>query len=117
MIRKTTNKQFPVLDKRGKSIGDYYISLKVEEVIFNEVNAVCKGFYYYVNENLETNVLDYFNIIFNWNEVMWIEDNMLPDISSPNLKDALFNRILEFTNLQLQVESGENYGTLYTDWE
>lgn len=117
MIKKRTKTQFPILDKRGKSIGNFYISLKIEEVTFNEVNTLCKGFYYYVNENLETVILDSFSILFNWRDITIIEDNMLPDINSPNLKEVLTQRVLEFTDLQIQVESGDNYGTALEDWE
>jgi hypothetical protein len=116
MITKQTKTPFPILDKRGKPIVEFIIYLKVVELIINEANITVNGFYYYKDEQEEIIVLDKFSEFFTWDIISAIEMILQP-LDTISLMEALLQRMNEFTDLQIQSESGQNYGTLYTDWE
>lgn len=116
MIQKQTKTSFPILDKRNKIIGNYIIHLKVEDIYFNESNVNVNGYYYYINDNESVVLLDRFNINLSWEQIDNVELSLQP-LDTTSLKNTLSQRIEEFTDIQLMLESGENYGTTYDDWE
>jgi len=116
MIQKQTKSQFPILDKRNKVIGNYIIYLKVEDISFNESNVNVNGYYYYINEDSSIYMLDRFNRNLLWEQIENVELSLQP-LDTISLKEAMNQRIGEFTDIQLMLESGENYGTTYEDWE
>ena len=115
MVKLKTKTEKELFDKRLKSLGFHIVRLIVNEISANGSGAVANGFYYYEDENGQQ-VLDAFRTNFAWETVAMAETE-LPEFNSNSLKDAFIQRIIEFSFMQQQIESGENYGTIYTDWE
>ena len=117
MIKFKTKTEFPILDKRGKIIGNYIIRLIVNNINAYINGAVATGFYYYSNEDGEEITLDNFKSDFAWDLVAVAETN-LPTLESQNsLKANIYQRVAEFGLMQQMIESGSNYGTQGSDWE
>jgi hypothetical protein len=51
-----------------------------------------------------------------WDTVVSLETILNP-INVTTLKEAILQRVQEFTLLKLTEESGENFGTVIEDWE
>lgn len=116
MVKFKTKTEKEVRDKRGNIIGSFIIRLIVNVIKANLTGAVADGFYYYINAEGEEEMLDAFNTKFNWQDVEQAELS-LPTFDCNHLKEAFIQRIIEFTFIQQQIESGQNFGTVYEDWE
>lgn len=117
MIKFKTKTEFPILDKRGKIIGNSIIRLIVNNINADINGAVATGFYYYCNEDDNEITLDAFKSDFPWDLVGLAEQQLPPLESSQSLKSNIFQRVAEFGIMQQMIESGSNYGTLGSDWE
>lgn len=117
MIKFKTKTEFPILDKRGKTIGSYIIRLIVNNINVDINGAIATGFYYYCNEDNNEITLDSFKSDFPWDLVAVAESKLPPLGSTQSLKNNIFQRVPEFGIMQQMIESGENYGTVGTDWE
>jgi hypothetical protein len=90
-----------------------------------DINSVtAKGYYYY--KKIETidsvdveTVIKLRNIttIMSWEMVGYVEETQLPPISSSELLNAVLERVIQFTVIQLTIESGQNFGTTIEDWD
>ena len=117
MVKFKTKTAFQILDKRNKPLGEFIIRLIVNSIYADASGCMAKGFYYYIDEDGNEFVLDAFNTAFTWEIVEMAETQLPPFANIQNLKAAFEQRIIEFTLIQQQIESGENYGTVYSDWE
>jgi len=91
-----------------------------------------KGFYFYEKVNIiqtpqeegdpitsevkEIVILSKATRQFTWDKIQEVETILQP-LNYANLKEAVEQRIVEFTMIQMQIEDGENFGTSYLDWE
>ena len=117
MITLKTNKTKPIYNERFKLIGEFFIYITVRELIVNENDITANGFYYYLNDNQEIVKLKDFATRLNWGTVQYVEEGMLQPLNTIDLKNAILQRINEFTIIQLTQESGENFGTVIEDWQ
>ncbi len=115
MIKFKTKTEFPVPYKR--EIQQQIIRLIVNNITANLSGATASGFYYYINSDGEEIMLDTFNTTFPWDLVAIAEQNSPPLESTQSLKSNIFQRVAEFGIMQQMIESGNNYGTLGSDWE
>lgn len=115
MIKFKTKTEFPVPYKR--EIQQQIIRLIVNNITANLNGAMASGFYYYINSDGEEIMLDAFNTNFQWDLVAIAEQNLPPLESTQSLKSNIFQRVAEFGIMQQMIESGNNYGTLGSDWE
>lgn len=117
MIKFRTKTEFPILDKRGKTIGNYIIRLIVNNINADINGAIATGFYYYCDENNNEISLDAFGTPFPWSLVDVAENQLPPLESTTSLKSNIFQRVAQFGLIQQMIESGDNYGTVGSDWE
>lgn len=115
MVKFKTKTAFPIYGKRGNFIGDFIIRLIVNDISANNNGVIANGFYYYENDG-EQIILDAFKTNIPWEQVEMAE-TQLPAFNATSLRSAFIQRIIEFSFIQQQIESGENYGTVYEDWE
>jgi hypothetical protein len=116
MLKLRTKTEFDIPTKRGVINGIVYMIVDKIEVDTNNISP--KGYYYYLDENNQPVKLDDIKGLKEWAIVEQVEQNMLSELTSTvSLQANLQQRLQEFTMLQLQQESGENYGTLASDWE
>jgi hypothetical protein len=116
MITINTNKTKPIYNDRFKLIGDYVIYLTIQFLEMDTNNVTATGYYYYINENNEVVKLKDTKTFMLWDTVSSIETILNP-INVLTLRDAVLQRVREFTLLKLTEESGENFGTTIEDWE
>ena len=115
MIKFKTKTEFPVPYKR--EVQQQIIRLIVNNINADINGAIATGFYYFINTEGEEIMLDAFNSTFQWDLVAIAEQNLPPLESTQSLKNNIFQRVAEFGIMQQMIESGENYGTVGTDWE
>lgn len=128
MITINTNVTKPIYNDRSKLIGNYIIYLTIQNLEMDTNNVTASGFYYYikevsiVNENNETIITDEIvklnptRTTLTWETIGSVETILNP-IDVASLKDAVLQRVQEFTIIQLTQESGENFGTTIEDWQ
>lgn len=118
MLKKRTKTQFNVPDGRGVKM--VIVRLIIDGIFIDGNNITPKGYYYYLDETGSVVKLDGLgtNSRKEWPIVEEVENTLLQDMNNPrNLKANIMQRLTEFTDLQLQQETGENYGTTPEDWE
>lgn len=49
--------------------------------------------------------------------VSYVEGAQLPPINSSQLLNAVLERVMQFTVIQLTMEDGQNFGTHIEDWD
>jgi hypothetical protein len=128
MITVQTNTAKPIYNDRFKLIGNHVIYLTIQNLEMDANNVTASGYYYYINEvstldeNNETVIMNEVvklqdtKTFMTWETIMSIETILNP-IDVLSLKDAILQRVQEFTILKLTQESGENFGTTIEDWE
>ena len=119
MIKKRTKTPFPVPNGRG--VIPVIIRFIIDKISINQNNIIPEGYYYYLDEHDRVVQLDSIGMeaMKGWDIIDQIENNgIVPSLkSSTNLKENIYQRLQEFTDLQFHQESGENYGTTPEDWE
>lgn len=123
-----TNREFPLVDKRGNSLGNHIIFMIVSSLVIDRNMVEPKGFYYYEvqefshkddegNDVMRTaqKVLENITGFFLWEDVTQIE-LQLADLPPKSLYAAILQRIEDFAYVKLQIESGQNFGTVPSDW-
>ena len=116
MIRQKTKTEFDVPTKRGsvKAIVRKIIS----SLDFQKSNVIVTGYYYYINKNEEVVKIDDIKKTFPKAHLESAEAGLLPDlVATENIYDSIYQRLMEFDALTMQKESGENFGTIPSDWE
>lgn len=124
MITIKTNKPFNILDISYNVIDNKDIYLTIESLYMNRNDITARGYYYYKKTETvdEVEVETIYNLrpittIMSWDMVAYVEENQLPPIDASQLKDAVLERVLQFTVIQLTIEDGENFGTTLEDWD
>jgi len=115
MVKFKTTIEKAIVDRRQKPIGNHIIRLIVNDIHANISGVTANGFYFYELEGNQI-VLDPFKTDISWTQVEMAE-TQLPVFNANSLRSAFIQRIIEFSFIQQQIESGENYGTIYEDWE
>lgn len=119
MLKLKTKTEFQVPFERGvKSVIVRMITSNFSLIDINNIKV--EGYYYFLDENNLVRKLSDFgeNSFKQWSEIEQIENAMLgPLESNVSLKSNILQRLKELTFMQLQQESGENYGTTASDWE
>jgi len=116
MITVQTNKLMPILNDRFKLIGNYRLYLTIQYLEMDPNNVIASGYYYYINDNNEVVKLKDTRTTMQWSTVMYVEENMLNPITATTLKESVLQRMMDFTLIKLTEESGENFGTVISDW-
>ena len=124
MITIKTNKPFNILDISYNVIDSEDIYLTVENLYMDINSVTARGYYYYYKtevidgNNVETVIqLRPITTIMSWEMVGYVEETQLPPISSSELLNAVLERVMQFTVIQLTIESGQNFGTTIEDWD
>jgi hypothetical protein len=124
MITIKTNKPFNILDISYNVIDNKDIYLTIENLYMDRNDITARGYYYYKKPETVDGVevetiynLRPVNTIMSWDMVAYVEENQLPPIDASQLKDAVLERVLQFTVIQLTIEDGENFGTTLQDWD
>lgn len=115
MVKFKTNIEKELFDRRLKPIGSHIVRLTVNDISANNSGVTANGFYYYESEGQQI-VLDPFKTDIPWENVE-LAETQLPAFNAHSLRSAFIQRIIEFSFIQQQIESGDNYGTVYSDWE
>lgn len=116
MVKFKTKTAFPIINDRNKQIGEAIIRLIVNDIAANGNGVTANGFYYYINEESEEIVLSAFKTDIPWQQVE-LAETQLSAFNPNSLRSAFIQRIIEFSFIQQQIESGDNYRTIYSDWE
>lgn len=124
MLTIKTNKPFNILDISYNVIDNTPIYLTIENLYMDRNSITAKGYYYYkkietVEEVEVETVIKLRNITtpMSWDMVTYVEGTQLPPINSSQLKDAVLERVMQFTVIQLTMENGQNFGTQIEDWD
>jgi hypothetical protein len=124
MITIKTNKPFNILDISYNVINSTLIYLTIENLYMDRNTVTAKGYYYYkttetIDEIEVETVIKLRNITtpMSWDMVAYVEGAQLPPIDSSQLKDAVLERVLQFTIIQLNIENGQNFKTTIEDWD
>lgn len=124
MLTIKTNKPFNILDISYNVIDNTPIYLTIENLYMDRNSITAKGYYYYKKietaEEVEVEtVVKLRNIttIMSWDMVSYVEGAQLPPIDSPQLLNAVLERVMQFTVIQLTMEDGQNFGTHIEDWD
>jgi hypothetical protein len=124
MLTIKTNKPFNILDISYNVIDNTPIYLTIENLYMDRNSITAKGYYYYkkietIEEVEVETVVKLRNIttIMSWDMVSYVEGAQLPPIDSPQLLNAVLERVMQFTVIQLTMEDGQNFGTHIEDWD
>jgi hypothetical protein len=126
MITLKTKVAKPIFDLRYKQIGEYEIYLTIEKLEENINQVTASGFYFYKkpNEVIEGEeptfsdvILDSFATKYTWEQIAQVETMLQPLVSSTSYYAVTNQRMKEFALFQQQLESGNNFGILYSEWD
>lgn len=124
MYKIKTNKPFQILNNRYEVVANTEIFMFISDVIVNKSSFTAKGYYFYiVIETVEEIdyekiiILEKINSTFEMNETKLIESNYLQPFTFDFLIDATLLRLSQFSQLKIQQENGENFNTLFEDWD
>lgn len=119
----------PILNDRQKLIDNFIIYLVIEDFRIINNNFIAKGYYYYkITETIDGQDFERVvklkdvgtgggGTVLSWEMASQIEVYILQPVNSDTLIENFLQRLVEFTFLQLEQESGENWGTTRNDWE
>jgi len=120
MIKLRTKTVFPVTPPKLRTPINVIVRFVIDG-FFADKNGITPQGYYYYKDNGSIVKLDGLgtNAPKSWDMIIQIENNgMVPLFNSNiNLYDNVMQRLEEFTDLQQEIEIGENYGTSPSDWE
>ena len=117
MIKLRTKTAKQIFNIRKKLIGSFIIYLIINRLEINSNSVTAYGNYFYVNNELEEINLTGTMTELPWETINSIETYILEPLNTETLKQAVLQRAVEFTFLQLEQENGENWATIATDWE
>jgi hypothetical protein len=121
MLKLRTKTEFSVTPPKARIPINVIVRFIIERVIFDKNTITPEGYYYYIDTNGSIVKLDSLgtNAPKSIDMVIQIENNeMVPLLTSNiNIIANVLQRLEEFTDLQQEVEIGENYGTSPSDWE
>jgi hypothetical protein len=105
-----------IRDERYKPIMEAIIYLKTMSIVIDNNNATVNAIYYYKDVDGNDVLLTNTSVMFTKEQVRAIQTRF-PKIDTEDLFDAIDQRILEFTKMLLQMQSGDNFGILYSEWD
>lgn len=111
MITLKTKEIVTIPTKRGVTQGIVY--LEIEALYLRKEYIRIEGNYHYFNDEGQKEILDKIDM-YKSKELI---DNIESQLQISSFYDFVNGRINQFALLQIQVESGENYGTTENDWE
>lgn len=121
MLKLRTKTEFPVVPPKARIPINVIVRFIIDGFFADKNGIIPKGYYYYKDEFDRIVKLDDLgsNAPKSWDMIIQIENNgMVPLLNSNiNLYDNVMQRLEEFSELQQEVEVGENYGTSPSDWE
>jgi len=121
MLKLRTKTEFPVTPPKSRVTINAIVRFIIDQVVIDKNTVTPKGYYYFIDGNNLIVKLDGLgtNAPKSWDMIIQIENNgMVPLLNSNiNLYDNIMQRLEEFSELQQEVEIGENYGTSPSDWE
>lgn len=124
MITIKTNKPFNILDISYNVIDSKDIYLTIENLYMDRNDVIAKGYYYHkkieIIDEVEVEVVTKLRNVttpMSWDMVSYVEGTQLPPIGSSQLKEAVLERVLQFTVIKLTMEDGQNFGTTISDWD
>jgi hypothetical protein len=126
MITLKTKVAKPIYDNRYNQIGEYEIYLTIEKLEENINQVTASGFYFYKkpNEVIEGEeptfndvVLDSFSTSYSWAQIEQVETMLQPFVSSTSYYAVTNQRMKEFALFQQQMESGNNFGIQFSEWD
>jgi len=124
MYKIKTNKPFEILNNRYEVIANTEIFIFISDLIINKSGFTAVGYYYYIiTETVEDidyekiMIIEKINSTFEMNETKLIESNYLQPFTFDFLIDATLLRLSQFSQLKIQQENGENFNTLFEDWD
>lgn len=124
MITLNTNKRFPILNSTYEIIDNKIIYLTVQKLELDKNNLVAIGYYFYKkveiigDVEIETIVkLKDNRTILSWDVIAYVESQALQSMDGVNYQSANYQRLREFTQIQLQQESGQNFEIQFNDWD
>jgi hypothetical protein len=126
MITLKTKIAKPIFDLRYNQIGEYEIYLTIEKLEENINQVTASGFYFYKkpNEVIEGEeptfndvVLDSFSTSYSWAQIEQVETMLQPFVSSTSYYAVTNQRMKEFALFQQQMESGNNFGIQFNEWD
>lgn len=118
MLKLKTTQEFTVPTERGTTNAIVRFIIERLEIDANNVRPI--GYYYRLDENGQPVILAKIgnSSMKQWETVEAVEYSMLGVMASnTSLKANLMQRLLEFTELQMDQEGVENYGTVFSDYE
>ena len=124
MLTIKTNKPFNILDISYNVIDSKDIYLTIENLYMDRNDITAKGYYYHktieIVDEVEVEVVTTLRpttVKMSWDMVSYVEGTQLPPIDSPQLLNAVLERVMQFTVIQLTIEDGKNFGTTIEDWD
>lgn len=126
MITIKTKVAKPILNERYKQIAEAKIYLTITRLEEDVNHVIASGFYFYkvANELVEGQeqtyndvILTSFNTRYTWQQIEQVEAMLQPLQSNTSYKSVTLQRMMEFTLFQQRLESGNNFGILYSDWD
>ena len=115
MVKFKTKTEFPVYDIRQQEIGRFILRFIVNSITADNNGITYSGFYFYKNADDKDVVIDSFSFPKSWDIISQAETELSP-LQGQHLFPLFKQRIVEFTYIQQQLESGTNWGTIATDW-
>jgi hypothetical protein len=121
MLKLRTKTEFSVTPPKARTPINVIVRFIIDGFFADKNGITPQGYYYYKDVNGSIVKLDGLgtNAPKSWDMIIQIENNgMVPLLNSNiNLYDNIMQRLEEFSELQQEVEIGENYGTSPSDWE
>lgn len=124
MLTLNTNKSFPIRNSTYEIIDNQVIYLTVQKLELDKNNVVAIGFYFYKKVELIENVeienivkLKDNRTILSWNAIANVENIALQPMNDVSYQSSNYQRLREFTQIQLQQESGQNFEITFNDWD
>jgi hypothetical protein len=121
MLKRRTKTEFPVTPPNKRVPENVIVRFIIDGFFSDKTGIKPQGYYYYKDMNGSIVKLDGLgtNAPKSWDDIIAAENaGMVPLLNSNiNLYDNIMQRLEEFTDLQFQVEAGENYGITLSDLE
>jgi hypothetical protein len=126
MITINTKVAKPIFNDRYKQIAEAVIYLTIESLEENINHVIAHGFYFYKvpNELIEGQpqtyndvVLTSFSTRYSWEQIEQVETLLQPLTSNTSYKSNTLQRMREFAIFQQQMESGNNFGITFNEWD
>ncbi len=124
MITLNTNKSFPIRNSTYEIIDNQVIYLTVQKLELDKNNVVAIGFYFYKKVEIIDDVeietiikLKDNRTILSWNAIANVENIALQPMNDVSYQSSNYQRLREFTQIQLQQESGQNFEITFNDWD